>query len=163
VTVRRISENEGSNAMIYVFVWPGILQGNVGHTSLRIDGTPSHGEEYISWWPAGAGSVVEFLTDQGIPATTHTFAQDEEAEGYANFHHIGIFGMDEDAMRSWWAKFKADPTYRLFHRSCATTVAKVLAAGNHDSLTLDDNSVWTPFGVWAYAQRIYWTRKLLAG
>ena len=79
------------------------------------------------------------------------------------FHHIGIFGMDEDAMRSWWAKFKADPTYRLFHRSCATTVAKALAAGNHDSLTLDDNSAWTPFGVWAYAQQIYWTRKLLGG
>lgn len=149
--------------MIQVFVWPGVLQGNVGHASLRIDSNPSHPEEYVSWWPAGAGGVVAFLTDQGIPAATHTFAEDEAAEEYANFHDIGIFGLDEDAMRNWWTAFKADPTYRLFHRNCATTVAKILAVGNHDPLTLTDNSAWTPFGVWAYAQQIYWIKKLLSG
>ena len=149
--------------MVTVFVWPGLLQGNVGHASLRIDSTASLPEQYLSWWPAGSGGVGAFLTDQSIPATLHTFAEDEESEDLANFHTISIFGLDEDRMRTWWETWKSDLTFRLFHRSCATTVASALATGNHDQLTLQDNSPWTPFGVWAYAQQIYWTRRLLGG
>lgn len=149
--------------MITVFVWPGVLQGNVGHASLRIEGGATLPDEYLSWWPAGAGGVVSFLTDQSIPATKHTFADDEAAEEYANFHTVVIHNMDEDRMRSWWSQFQSDSTYRLFHRNCATTVAKALAVGNHDLLTLDDNSAWTPFGVWMYAQQIYWVKRLLDG
>ncbi len=147
--------------MIHVFVWPGLLQGNVGHASLRIDSDASNPEEYISWWPAGQGSVVEFLTDVSIPATTYTFEQDEEAEGYANFHTVSIFGMDEHRMRTFWHNWKADATYRLFHKNCATTVMKVLAVGNHDLLTLNEQSLYTPFGVWMYAQQIYFLKHFL--
>lgn len=149
--------------MITAFIWPGLFQGNVGHASLRIDSTASLTEEYISWWPSGSGSVGMFLTDQGIPAAKHSFSEDEESEEYANFHSIAIFGLDEGRVRAWWQTWQQDPTFRLFHRSCSTTVAKALATGNHDQLALDDNSVWTPFGVWAYAQQIYWTRQLLGG
>ena len=43
--------------MITIFVWPGILQGNVGHASMKIESTASLPEEYISWWPAGSGGA----------------------------------------------------------------------------------------------------------
>lgn len=147
--------------MIDVFVWPGLLQGNVGHASLRIQSTPSDPEEYCSWWPAGAGTVYDFLTGGAIPARWHTFAEDEEAEDNANFHTISIFGLDEPAMRAFWATWKADPTYRLYYKNCATSVMKLLAVGFHDQLTLNDDSLWTPFGVWMYAHRIYLTKKYL--
>ena len=147
--------------MISIFVWPGLLQGNVGHASMRIDGTASLPEQYVSWWPAGAGGIVDFLTDQTIPAALHSFEDDDEAEGFVNFHTISFGSLDEDRIRTWWESWKSDMSYRLFHRNCATTVAKALATGNHDVLTLQDDSSWTPFGVWAYAQQVYWTRQLL--
>lgn len=146
--------------MIVVYVWPGILQGNVGHASMNIESDASHPAEYVSWWPAGGG-LGEFLTDQTIPGTYHTFDEDDAAEGHANFHTVSIFGLDEDAMRTWWSQWRSDPTYRLFHKNCATTVANGLSVGNHDSLSLDDSSLWTPFGVWMYAQQIYFTKSFL--
>ena len=85
--------------MITIFVWPGILQGNVGHASMKIESTASLPEEYISWWPAGSGGVVSFLTDQNIPATLHTFDDDDEAEDHATFHSISFLSLDEDRAR----------------------------------------------------------------
>jgi hypothetical protein len=42
---------------------------------------------------------------------------------------VSIFGLDEDRMRTWWDTWQSDLTFRLFHRSCATTVASALATG----------------------------------
>lgn len=141
--------------MITVNIWPGIPQGNWGHASALIEDTyyATAPEEYVSWWPVGEGSTWDFLSDTTIPGVYHTFDQDQSDEG-TKFHVVAIDGLDESAARTYWDEWKADGTYRLFHKNCSTTVAKLLAAGNHDTLTLNDNTIWTPFGVWQYANTI---------
>jgi hypothetical protein len=136
--------------VINVFVWPGIIDLNIGHAALQIEEFASHPEEYISWWPAG-GDVWDFLTDGDIPAQYHNFAQDEDVEGDA-FHSIPLEDLDETEMRRWWIDWKSDPTYRLFHKNCSTTVIKALAVGmGYSQLTLNDTSIYTPADVWTIA------------
>lgn len=146
--------------MVVVYVWPGILNGNVGHTAMKVDGGFPPGEIYISWWPEGTGGIIPFLLDQNIPARLGTFQSDDEAEGFSNFHAIEIHGLDEDAIKAWWAQWLLDMSYRLFHKSCATTVAKALAVGHHDPFTANADDIWTPFGVYMYAQQIRLVKRV---
>jgi hypothetical protein len=141
--------------MIHVFVWPGLLEGDIGHAALLIEEFASHPEEYVSWWPAPGATVWDFLTDGDVPAQYHSFAQDEEAEGDA-FHSIPLDDMNEPAMRGWWNDWKADPTYRLFHKNCAATVLKALAIGMDDhGFDLREGTVYTPAEVWAIANGLH--------
>lgn len=146
--------------MITVNIWPGIPQaiGDTLRRSSKIPTTLTAPEEYVSWWPVGEGSTWDFLSDNTIPGVYHTFDQDQSDEG-TKFHVVAIDGLDESAARAYWDEWKADGTCRLFHKNCSTTVAKLLAAGNHDTLTLNDNTIWTPFGVWQYANTIYFVKS----
>jgi hypothetical protein len=146
--------------MVTVFVWPGLLHANVGHAAMKVDAGSPPGEIYISWWPAGSGGIIPFLLDVDIPAMLGTFESDDQAEGGVNFHAIQIFGLDEDAIKAWWAGWLLDLNFRLFHHNCAVTVAKALAVGNNDPFIASQNDIWTPFGVYMYARQIQIVKQI---
>ncbi len=102
--------------MITVFIWPGLLHANAGHAAMKVDSGFPPGELYISWWPAGVGGVIPFLLDQNTQKMLSTFGAEDQVEGGVNFHAIQIFGLDEDAVKAWWANWMTDITFRLFHK-----------------------------------------------
>jgi hypothetical protein len=162
--------------MITVLVWNrsgggscgrfwGDPDAGVGHAAMEIGGGEPAGAIYVSWWPRGDtfGDVLV-----GTPAfRSRTLAQEIRDEGGAPpDHRIRIpgcgenpadNGLDESAIKAWWAEWRRDPTYRLADRSCCTAVVRGLLAGGAEeyaSGTLSINPsaiVWGPSDVVAIA------------
>jgi len=162
--------------MITVYVWNqarrgaagvfcGIDGASVGHAAMEISGGEPSGSVYVSWWPRH-DSWNDVLG--GTPAyRRRNLSNDILAEGrIAPDHYIRIPGrdegggpgLDETAMKRWWAHWRHDPTYRLIDRNCSTAVVRGLMAGgaepySHRTLYINSEAVlWGPSDVVAIAK-----------
>lgn len=162
--------------MITVYVWnqagggsSGVFWGvdgaSVGHAAMQIDGGSPSGQVYVSWWPrrdtfgdvlAGTPAherrtLADEIRDEGGVNPDRTIRIPGRGEGTAGN------GLDETAMKTWWADWQRDPQYRLMDRNCCTTVVRGLLAGHatvYASRTLyinPDAIVWSPSDVVAIA------------
>ena len=162
--------------MITVYVWnqarggsSGVFWGvdgaSVGHAAMEISGGTPSGVVYVSWWPRrdtfgdvlvgtpayDRRTLADEIRDEGGAHPDQTIRIAGRGEGNAGN------GLDEDAMKAWWATWQRDPDYRLTDRNCCTTVVRGLLAGHatvYASRTLyinPDAIVWSPSDVVAIA------------
>jgi hypothetical protein len=144
---------------VTVYVWSYIaFSGAVGHAAMELsDGT------YISWWPAGvkdestlAGKAETFSANHVV---NRTFAQDVVAEGDPTGqppttskdpdYRIKVFGLNEQAMKAWWANQQETENYRVLTQNCSTVVAGALIAGGAmTELTVSEYHVYQGVPVW---------------
>ena len=149
--------------MVIVYVWN--YRGKSiawGHASLKIEGGPT-GPAYISYWPQGDGRESAWYSQQVYcvaPIPNRTFAADVRDEAGPPDYTIRIEGLNEDAMRAWWAGVNADVNAKwcTLSRNCSTTVAQALFAGGGDDLAgswwHSHNVVWKPDDILRYAMAI---------
>lgn len=182
--------------MVEVFVWD--FRGSSvawGHASMHvggdyISGNPTGGE-YVSWWPQGNGRQPKFPSWAGPLHSIYSVnaisgrafdddvaPEDQGGEGQTPDHRIVLVGLDEEAIKTWWGKFKADGHHQwsTLSQNCSTTVAMALTAGGgakfarhagegekswFSRITHDIggwynswNTVWKPDDVLHYAQAI---------
>jgi len=151
--------------MITVYVWN--FRGTSvawGHASMRVNGGSPPGEVYISWWPQGSGRSPKVPgVDQIYTVTAirgRTYADDVRDEEQAPDHVIIFSGLDETAIKTWWADLlrNTHAQWSTLGQNCSTTVAHALASGYGEDLVtgfdgwLDTrNIVWKPDDVLSYA------------
>lgn len=128
---------------------------NVGHAALDISFGAGPGKaDYVSWWPAGTGSkgtpgAKPLKPAEMFPAGLNTYPDDVASEGGNPDLTVEITCLDEDRMRAKFAEMKANLTYNMAVKSCATAVAEVLLAGggclSYECLDYaKSHLVWTP-------------------
>lgn len=146
--------------MVTVFIWRPTRTA-YGHAAMRVTGGKPSGNIYISWWPSDAVSGVDCS-----PADPNTsLAQDIAAENNRRPDFaIDITGLNETAIKRWWARYARRATqWCTLWPNCSTVVARALEAGGGDlyATTWDSHSfgVWTPLAVKDYAMSI--RRELL--
>ncbi|WP_158815636.1 LamG-like jellyroll fold domain-containing protein [Methylocapsa sp. S129] len=139
---------------VTVFIWSYVsFDRGQGHASMSLSD-----ETYISWWPKGIATIwnlngvaQDFYADHVID---RTYSDDITGEGDPNFnpptifrdpdYRIKIFGLDEAAIKTWWANQQLTENYRLIDMNCSTVVYKALCAGGAlDKLTVEDRTYWT--------------------
>ena len=105
------ADRDRSHVMITVYVWN--FRGTSvawGHASMRVNGGSPPGEVYISWWPQGSGRSPKVPgVDQIYTVTAirgRTYADDVRDEEQAPDHVIIFSGLDETAIKTWWADFR---------------------------------------------------------
>ncbi|MEP6945211.1 MAG: hypothetical protein ABJA02_04785 [Acidobacteriota bacterium] len=151
--------------MIKVYIWEFRGKSEAwGHASMLCDNT------YISWWPAKPGQVpskVHSNIYSAYPFRNRGFADDVRDERQQPDHTIHISGLNETAIKDWWASFglvrdMAEligplPPWSTLSQNCSTIVATALSKGGGDkfaSLWTSWNFVWTPSDVKEYARSI---------
>lgn len=138
-----------------VYYWKG-YNGDWGHSSIRLnDGT------YISWWPVDYNHdfPLSSLTDDYFTADARpdeSFTNDVDLEGHYPNEEIHIDGLDEDAIRRWWDKYKKSHRFNSAFQNCSTTVFDALSAGgSHDVLPgYPYPEIWSPEDVRDYSHAL---------
>ena len=156
--------------MVTVYVW-NFMGKNIawGHASMHCEQT------YISWWPTGEGRVPSKISQSvyaASPFRNQTFQTDQLFEGDGKFlkapdHSIRISGLDEVAIKNWWAGFGLVrngallqgplPAWTSLGQNCSTVVAKALSIGGGDkyaSWYSRTSVIWTPNKIREYAVEI---------
>jgi hypothetical protein len=138
--------------MIIVNVWEprGILDDHFemerhpfspGHASFTIGASLYAPDLTVSWWPVHGGETVVLGDDATVlPYDTEVvvegcqankryriYGRDDFAAGIAGAREN--IGLDEAAIRDWWAEWDTNGLYRLRDRSCCTAVIAGLLAG----------------------------------
>jgi RHS repeat-associated protein len=155
------------SGLLTVYVWPP-HGTHTGHTSIQLDDNT-----YISWWPQGdppIGSPEWFARLSGVPGRAQKTLEKDNGEEGAQPRAIIITGLNEAAIKQWWETFKKNPSaqYEILFQQCCTIVAQALQVGGSGTYTiwlpncLGSPIVWTPPGVWIYAQAVRLTQIILA-
>ena len=125
--------NQNSKIMVILYIWyPSIMDLQVGHTSLDING-----EEYVSFWPSDDNSnvkrkKVEVALSSRQWTYSDSYDEDIAEEGSPAHITIKIRGLNEKEMMKWWGKFHEkteSKRFHLFHSNCSTVVAQCLHHG----------------------------------
>ena len=148
-------------AMINVYIWEFRGKNEAwGHASLLCDNT------YISWWPQIPGQVPSKIQNiyTSHPYRNRSFQDDVRDERQQPDHTIPISGLDETAIKDWWARFGLVrdtteligplPPWSTLSQNCSTIVATALQKGGGDQYARSWDFVWTPKNVKEYAYSI---------
>lgn len=172
--------NQNLFRMVTVYIWDFTGKESAwGHASMLCDDT------YISWWPEGPR--IPSITNPHIPAKFREksdkiytaspirnakFEDDQWREGNWKIkvppnHHPVILGLDENAIKLWWASFGLVQGGHLLHgpllpwhtltQNCSTVVATALTIGGgakYANWINTWNLVWRPNRVLEYAESI---------
>jgi len=136
-------------ADVYIWAYTG-SSGNWGHAGLMLNnGT------YISWWPGeprDAGLLSDVYT---APARAPSLAEDQTDE-HTTPAIIHLDNLDENAIQSWWDRFRQNHKWKTLSQNCSTTLADALNAGGgrHRAPLAPQHLVWTPADVEEYARQI---------
>jgi hypothetical protein len=134
---------------VTVYIWDWALSPpwkrdfvSGGHASLSVE--DGHGT-YISWWPHAGSPLV---TDAMVRRSYH---DDMKAMKYQANHSLHIAGLNEAAIRSWWAtkKRRLHFGYSLLSENCCQVVVEALAVGmsrssNTERLIFPEMSLFPP-------------------
>ncbi|MBX3412174.1 MAG: hypothetical protein KF708_05595 [Pirellulales bacterium] len=156
--------------MVIVYVWRFRMKGGdqkpaaFGHASVQVDTT------YMSWWPANPGQVPSGLHPNiyaSSPFRNRSLLDDERDEGQRADDIIYINGLDEAAVKDWWASFGLVrdgvelygplQSWSTLDRNCSTVAAIALKKGGGDKYAdwhKSWNLVWSPEDVARYAHSI---------
>lgn len=104
---------------------------STGHSALEAPGL------YISHYPdsefAGTSPAVKqtlrLLSDQDIAGRFQLDADADRASGAPATATVDLPGLDLAALSAFWDHYRADATYNLTKRNCASVVAQALDAG----------------------------------
>jgi len=134
-----------------IFIWPYLgLKSAVGHTSIQLSD-----ETHISWWPATYDRKYLKFVDLTWSASSNrnqSYDDDVELEDSPPSYVYPIVGLDEAAVKTWWATFNVDINHwRAFDQNCSTIVYRALLHGGAlNGLApallreLTHNAPWTP-------------------
>jgi len=150
------------NLTIWIWYYRGTVGPNraFGHASITLeDGT------HISWWPQGneqtgrRGSLRRFDIYEADAYLDQTKQDDVDLEEKEADEAIHIDGLNEAAIRQWWATFKTTNTHwRTLSSNCSTVVAEALKAGGADAglwnFWTAHNLIWKPDDVKAYGEAV---------
>jgi len=142
---------------IEVNFWHG-QGGDIGHVSLYLLETSL----YVSFWPAQRVDWRSSVTS--VPSTTHTYQEDEGAEGRSPDEVLKVnLEVDTSAMEQFWATFKSE-RYSLTTCNCSDAVIRVLEAGNNDFFLASQAFPPTrePNRSWTNTDYFVWLRMKLA-
>ena len=148
---------------VTVYIWLPNLP-NVGHSSMLVEGGGAQTPLYISWWPEGEHNALGLALC--TPYTNmSSYSDDRTNEGDGNTpkdaDYIMQFpsGLDEGAIRNWWAQTISDSQaqYCLLSSNCSAVVHQALQAGGADNYASGFatwNIVWSPNGILDYTQAV---------
>ena len=150
--------------MVTVFIWNFMGSNEAwGHASLQVDST------YVSWWPEAEGRQSKLGSSIPIysvsPIRNRTYDMDYRGENFKHADHkINIKGLNEEAIKDWWAGFGLVRNGELLEgpllpwstlkQNCSTVVAKALEVGGakeHVGWSKSWNLIWKPNDVYQYA------------
>ncbi len=162
--------------MIIVNVWDAVHGSVLGHASMILPATDYLPELTISWWPVHGGASMLFGDeaanlpydgDEGsnseiafegrVPERRYRLHGLRDAANGVTGAREGI-GLNEAAIREWWASWSEDGRYRITDRNCCTTVIAGLLAGGAREYTDGAGLVWIPpehSGVVMTPQRVH--------
>lgn len=157
--------------MVTVYVWRFRGSGEAwGHASLRVVGGAPAGIAYVSWWPAVSPRTPKYPSAPSplnqiysAPAIQRRRLEDDiRDEGMKPDYQILIHGLDEAAIKTWWAGFHTGANrWKTLSQNCSTTVGQALKAGGGDKYAKGFtgwwdswNCIWTPSDVLRFAQAI---------
>jgi len=140
---------------ITVMMWNYVgSKSAFGHASLSVDGGEPSGNWYISWWPncpPGGSDAASFWEAQrreyfGLcePKRSRKLSDDISAENGPPDHHVLVLGLDETAVKAFWADLTTDPRaqWSATTTNCAAAVAAALSAGGSDNYIGFVESLW---------------------
>lgn len=122
-----------------------------GHISLELSNNC-----YISFWP-DEGTKSCQIKNENCPAKWYNSVEDEIKEkGHPTT--IYVYGLDVDAIKSWWKLFLSEkPKYDIRDQNCAVVVYKALCEGSSwfEKNTSDCTGIKTPERVFYYVKNGY--------
>ncbi len=158
-------------AEIYIWKYLG-LKVAMGHASMSLQDDDTH----ISWWPSTTRDAKALPALIGWPSdlycadpfpnqTLHDDKVFEAEDGDPPKdpdYIIRVGGLDNDAIRTWWATFKTTHQWCTLSPNCSTTVAEALwAGGAKNRLTATQYAwysapsfPWTPASIYRFVQDI---------
>jgi len=113
---------------------------------------------YVTWYPVdynhdfplGNGIFRHYFSADARP--DHSLGDDSDLEGHQPNAVIHIDGLNEDAIRKWWDKFKTSHRWNSAFQNCSTTVAEALMAGGTEDRMpgYPAHTIWSPENVVDY-------------
>ena len=150
-----------------VYYWKFVGSSSAwGHASMMVDGGDPDGQYYISWWPDCQGSDEKKQQYFGLCETnrSRSLKTDIESEHGRADNSVLLLGLDETAIKAFWADLTNDPQARwsATKTNCAAAVAAALHAGGSgkyfnvfEELAFDiwwnKSFCWDPESVYHYA------------
>jgi uncharacterized membrane protein HdeD (DUF308 family) len=92
---------------------------------------------YISHYPAveidrtklDFTRMLRATADNDLPGVFQPSYQEERAAWRPSTRRVRLEGIDDRALRAFWADYRRDTTYNLTNRNCSSAVSKALDAG----------------------------------
>lgn len=151
------------SGLLDVYIWKFTGSGpndNWGHAAIMLND-----HTYISWWP-GSNRTPNDSNIYEADALDPSYPRDRWSEGRDRGYDNGvdpdfvihIDGLDENAIRSWWDKFRNTHKWKTISQNCSTTAAQALMAGGAPPAY---KVLWTPSDVQQYARFVQGYESLL--
>jgi hypothetical protein len=161
-----------------VLIWNYVgSKSAFGHASLRIGEEIPQSSVYVSWWPnctPGSSSESYWKAEKqeyfGLcePKRSRKFSDDIADENGRPDRDVLLIGLDEAAMKQFWADLTADPRakWNATTTNCAAAVAAALQAGGSEDYfgvigrlefaasTFPNWWAWTPEAVYNYSVQL---------
>jgi hypothetical protein len=141
-----------------------------GHASMTVDGGDPGPQVYVSWWPhcpGGDDSKKREYFGSCEPWRSRTLKKDIESENGQPDGRVVLLGLDETAIKAFWADLMRDSRaeWSATTTNCAAAVAAALHAGGSgkyfnilEELAFDiwwnQSFCWDPTAVYHYAIKL---------